>query len=1088
MSRMTIFFKKFFTMLIVITLVLPLSSLLSLPEVFADSLPKHTYELFANDFGKGTLTQEISNQPEINRWRIELSKHRSQSQQQLGIIFSQGGQVIEPVSLEISQDHDIHKNDLGEWLVNSPDQESQKVTIILETVKVADVATSFQPLLYEERGEETLNVLSDELISIENVAESPEISESTEEVAESVTSTTVSEQETQVSTSETTTETTGETSTSQEESQGETTSSQQPVKVTTGKVSHRLAANPLPLSLNSLYSNFVNNQGYSEDQTGRYPKNSWSVNQQTSVKNYLGNNNGSKLNTPEANYLTFGNQKNNPDIKIRKYASETTTPGLYDVYLNVAGNTSVASQPTDVMFVVDHSTSMTNSRLRTVKNGVEEFIKQLSQYNEENQYRVGLYVYGGDTYKNISVPLTTLDKQRVVEEMPTEMSERQGTFTQQGLREGAKLLSAGSNTSRPAKKVMVLLTDGMPTFSYKINQTVYHGNFHDTNLRATSYVVENPKENPKEVIWGDGTSAKLKSGSSFFNPKSYVYRGANSEPISDHFLGTLSEAYDVKKANIEIHALGIEVAGDSNFSSWKVNNYMEKIASNGTDGKPNYYNAANSSGVTNYLQSISQTLIDTVSDGQIIDPLGEMVNLEGLGKWEVTSVGAKAVTNLPTVTYDQEKRTLQVNRINLSQGQEIKFHYQVRLTTEDPAYQGETFYPANGQTLFIPKGGSQALDFGVPSIKGPSQELTIAKEWVDDQLFQSSLRPTEISAQLMQHKQDGSKKVLQTVTLTQKNNWRETVKNLPTFDNQGKPLTYSVNEVNLDPNYQSQVKQTGNQVKLINTLRRRPVTLVKTGGTAGTKLAGAGFTLARWETRTESWQRLENKLYETNQQGTVDLLALPVGRYLLKETQVPVGYEAKPNSELIFDIQNSQGKLVLVLPKTSQDLTLSNEQLVLNNQLKAFDLTLLKLSASSQKELADAVFELSSSDGGLAVKEQLKTDLAGKLIFTNLKPGTYQLREIEAPTGYRLLKEPINWRLTATGEVELLENGQSLKDLKVVKNAIGNNQISLTVTNQAMPVLPNTGSYGLYLIIGSGLTLVVIAIIGDLKLRKRKMM
>ena len=45
-------------------------------------------------------------------------------------------------------------------------------------------------------------------------------------------------------------------------------------------MSHRLAANPLPLSLNSLYSNFVNNQGYSEDQTGRYPKNSWSVNQQ----------------------------------------------------------------------------------------------------------------------------------------------------------------------------------------------------------------------------------------------------------------------------------------------------------------------------------------------------------------------------------------------------------------------------------------------------------------------------------------------------------------------------------------------------------------------------------------------------------------------------------------------------------------------------------------------------------------------------------------------------------------------------------------------------------------------------------------
>ncbi|WP_270777790.1 VWA domain-containing protein, partial [Lacticaseibacillus paracasei] len=73
---------------------------------------------------------------------------------------------------------------------------------------------------------------------------------------------------------------------------------------------------------------------------------------------------------------------NNPDYQIRKYAKETNTPGLYDVYLNVKGNTQQNVKPVDIVLVVDMSGSMESNsnhtnRAGAVRTGVKNFLTSI---------------------------------------------------------------------------------------------------------------------------------------------------------------------------------------------------------------------------------------------------------------------------------------------------------------------------------------------------------------------------------------------------------------------------------------------------------------------------------------------------------------------------------------------------------------------------------------------------------------------------------------------------------------------------------------------------------------------------------------
>lgn len=73
--------------------------------------------------------------------------------------------------------------------------------------------------------------------------------------------------------------------------------------------------------------------------------------------------------------------------------------------------------------------------------------------------------------------------------------------------------------------------------------------------------------------------------------------------------------------------------------------------------------------------------------------------------------------------------------------------------------------------------------------------------------------------------------------------------------------------------------------------------------------------------------------------------------------------------------------------------------------IPTIDITLTKVAEDPNVFLQGAVFELRDSDGVLVMRAT--TDMNGLIIFPDIEIGDYTLTEVQAPTGYKLLPNPI---------------------------------------------------------------------------------
>lgn len=121
---------------------------------------------------------------------------------------------------------------------------------------------------------------------------------------------------------------------------------------------------------------------------------------------------------------------------------------------------------------------------------------------------------------------------------------------------------------------------------------------------------------------------------------------------------------------------------------------------------------------------------------------------------------------------------------------------------------------------------------------------------------------------------------------------------------------------------------------------------------------------------------------------------------------------------------------------------------------------LIKKAKEENKYLSGAVFELYQVIG--SNKELISThtsDGEGRINFEKLKTGTYEIKEITAPTGYDLLEESILVSINKYGEVTLEDTLSEMVELNKLDN-----QFELLVKNKEKApggVLPQTGGSGM---------------------------
>ncbi|RNE47451.1 putative outer membrane protein [Lacticaseibacillus paracasei] len=832
---------------------------------------------------------------------------------------------------------------------------------------------------------------------------------------------------------------------------------------------------------------------YKTNANGTYPENSWQVTGQQNVINQRGgdqvsgwDNNttwdGDATNTTNS-YLKFGDP-NNPDYQIRKYAKETNTPGLYDVYLNVKGNTQQNVKPVDIVLVVDMSGSMEFNRYNTnragaVRTGVKNFLTSIQNAGLGNYVNVGLigfsspgYIGGESGY--ISVKLGKAGNASQQQAINGALNPRfqGGTYTQIGLRQGSAMLNADTSGN---KKMMILLTDGVPTFSNKvINSEWINGTLYGTNFGSR-------RDEPSDT-------AQLR----------WPYTDSSGNTIYDTWPATLGEAKNAKDSGNEVHALGIQLADDRQYmTKEKIRQNMQLI----TNSPDLYEDADSADAVEAYLNNQAKDIIknfNTVTDGTITDPIGTQFQYAN-NQATVTSVGKQTVpaSELPSAAIQDGQLT--VNHMNLGQDQEVQIHYQVRIKTEDGGFKPDFWYQMNGETLLTPKAGAAAVDFGIPSGRAPATTVYVQKQW--RQLSNQSL-PDTLNVTVQRKVADGSldPNWQQTLVLKKADNWKASF-TAPAYNNQGQSFSYVVKSedasgIDLSSFISSQnMDQQTATLTLTNQQYGFQFQKKTTDGTdlSADQLKAMQFNLTQYS--DNSFQQAS----KTNAITSTDLQALAPGYYGIQEAAAPTGYQLDGTTylfQLTSDGQwqyhgtkdnvtsgsviNGQQTLNPVGDK-SDDFTLTGDhQQILT--LTKYDepkpsMTLRVIKQDNQSQyLAGAAFTLQPSAGEAETITSSATSEGQAFATKLIADGTYTMSETKAPDGYQSNPAKIAIQVATTGkEATVTIDGEALKPGESKNGytlAIDGSTITLQAINQPLAILPHTGGQGYQRLLGIALGLI----------------
>ena len=642
---------------------------------------------------------------------------------------------------------------------------------------------------------------------------------------------------------------------------------------------------------------------YTTDATGIYPTNSWIPAGNQTVINHQGNVNatnqwdGNKSwsgdpSNRSTSYIEYGGTGSDAQFAMRKYAKETATPGLYDVYLNVRGNDQKNIKPVDIVLVVDMSGSMEGNRAAAVRSGISSFLQQITNAGIGDYVNVGLVGYSSPNYLSTKTGIVKVDMKAVSAQGQVaalkgavDQTFEGGTFTQLGIRKGTEMLDDDKSQNQ---KMMILLTDGVPTFSYKVTDAIQNNNV----VYGTKFSTEDRDEPAYTSQLWTRDRFGYKYSTSYF---------AGGSKISDTWPATLGEAKISKDKGITLHTLGIQLAQDNGWRDDRIHPYMtgqQVLANMNLLATPGLYQDADSANaIQKYLQDRAKNVIsefDTVNNATISDPLGSQFQYNGTV--DVKSIGTKSIVNLPTTNMTSNQ--LNVSDMSLGAGEEVQFHYQVRLNTETNDFKPDYWYQMNGRTTLMPniKTPDYQVDFGVPSAKAPGITLNLKKIWEEYDGIKTN-RPTQVTYGITRNNtvtNNAWQKGFATIQGTSSNDtWTTSVSklavdatsqpslSLPKYNTNGVAFNYSVSEEVAVNGYDG---TKVDDMTYKNTKQFKPLNLqVTKTDSNGKNIAGASFKLVNSSGKEFS--------INTDSTGAIFTFAnLTPGTYTLTETKAPDGY------------------------------------------------------------------------------------------------------------------------------------------------------------------------------------------------------
>ena len=164
--------------------------------------------------------------------------------------------------------------------------------------------------------------------------------------------------------------------------------------------------------------------------------------------------------------INYVNAEGNPgEILLSKTAvkNDITYGRSATVTLSINSNAFTDTDKTDVVIVLDRSSSMNGTKMSNTKSAAKDLIDSIINDSTKNKFRAAIVTYGSGLLSNYTSSALTNDANTlkgIINNIPNTYN-NQGTNVHAGLVKAQSLLSL---SQAGTKKIVILLTDGIPTF------------------------------------------------------------------------------------------------------------------------------------------------------------------------------------------------------------------------------------------------------------------------------------------------------------------------------------------------------------------------------------------------------------------------------------------------------------------------------------------------------------------------------------------------------------------------------------------------------------------------------------------------
>ncbi|MGU8519470.1 vWA domain-containing protein [Clostridium perfringens] len=824
---------------------------------------------------------------------------------------------------------------------------------------------------------------------------------------------------------------------------------------------------------------------------------------------------GNVSNKNKINKSVYG--KNQPlecnEGYLTKKAYTTDEDNVFNINLKIQGKKK-QSLKKDVVFLLDNSNSMTtNNRAIKIKEQIKNVMDKLNTNNTryalvtyastildgryyhlidrsigDNQYTV----YKGYTSNQCYLNFTS-NIQEIYNKIPATVPNQRnngyvgGTFIQEGLLKAIELLK----NSNADEKIIIHLTDGLPTFSFLLKEFGgnkkaifdYNTNYNGIGVRGlgTSYFFDTKTQKPYIYSREEVYSALNRSKNKY-------------ESIWNNGFPTTLEAENIKNENpdINIYTIGVELKkevykwddyrqyynAEGTVELPEIRKFLESISSSPAEAFVN----ENVDDIDEIINKIIDKINKSINNGTVIDPMGNMVDIIKSGEfsdkdYKLTASNNKLLEGVK-VGYNEKNRQIVLTGLNLGENEWVELNYKVRLNTSNPDFNGDFWYQANKRTVLNPNNKEPNVfrDFVIPSVTGKRPSIEVKLKKISSETSKP-LANSEFELYNSINEKLGS--------FTTKENGEVSLGYLQEGD-------YKLKEINPPKGYilskdfihfkvkNGKAIQDENEVEFI-TVSNIPNS-IRIKKTDDSKLESDAKFLsgAKFELNKVNDKNFKPLVKETDDKGEIEFKEIEPGTYYLKEVLAPNGYE-QIKEDIGPIVVDNTGVVTIPWDKLkSNDVEKWNNQEIIrikNKKLKSA-IYIDKVDAINPEiKLSGAKFSLYTNDENYKNNKKLvrnginyylisekSSNDKGRLEWENLNSGEeykYLIQETEAPKGYTVSGKEILFHFK--DNIALIDNENDVKALASINGQV------ISIKNAKIYKLPSSGGIGVYpfLLIGT---------------------